>query len=156
MDSGLAIRFATLEDTPIIIKQRRAMFDEIAGYDPKKLDAMDVEYRHWVRERLACGEYMGWFVIDEAQEIVAGAGMWIQELMPNPFEALGKSGHVVNVYTEPAYRHRGLARELMIAVLNWCKTQGIKRVTLNASRFGRPLYESLGFEQDNHMILHFD
>lgn len=156
MESGLVIRLATLEDIPIIIKQRRAMFDEIGGYDPAKLDAMDVKYRHWVSERLVDDEYMGWFVVNEAQETVAGAGMWIQELMPNPFEATGKSGHVVNVYTDPAYRHRGLARELMITVLGWCKVQGIKRVTLNASRFGRPLYESLGFEQDNHMIFHFD
>jgi hypothetical protein len=44
----------------------------------------------------------------------------------------------------------------MVTLLDWCKAQGIKSVTLNASEYGRPLYESLGFEQDNHMIIHFD
>jgi GNAT superfamily N-acetyltransferase len=156
MDNGFEIRLATVQDIPIIIKQRRAMFDDIGGYDSDRLDAMNIQYAQWVKERLTCNEFMGWFVINENRDVVAGAGLWIQELMPNPFEASGYRGHVVNVYTDPEYRHRGLARQLMLTVLDWCKAQGIKSVTLNASEFGRPLYESLGFKQDNHMIIHFD
>lgn len=153
MDDGLQIRFATVEDAPTIVFQRRAMFEEIRDHAPGKLDAMDAAYHDWVRDRLISGEYIGWFVINDVQEIVAGAGMWIQALMPNPMEATGYRGHVVNVYTSPDYRHRGLARRLMVTILDWCKAQGITSVTLNASQFGRPLYEALGFKQDNHMII---
>src|SRR5262249_9688942 len=134
------------------LRQRRLMFEEIRDHDPARLDAMIASYREWVKERLTSGEYVGWFVVNEAQEAVAGAGMWVQQLMPNPFEASGYRGHVVNVYTETGYRHQGLARQLMVTLLDWAKAHGITSMTLNASVYGRPLYESLGFEQDNHMI----
>jgi GNAT superfamily N-acetyltransferase len=154
MEDGLRIRFASPEDAPTIVKQRRAMFEEIRDYSPDKLDAMDAAYLDWVRDLLVSGEYVSWLVINEAEEVVAGAGLWVQQLMPNPFESTGYRGHIVNVFTEPDYRHRGLARELMLTLLDWCKAHDVTSATLNASQFGKPLYESLGFEQDNHMIIH--
>ena len=156
MENGFQIRLAVVEDMPIIVRQRRAMFEEIDDYDPARLDAMSASYREWVSVLLASGEYKGWFVVTGSGVVVAGAGMWLQKLMPNPFEASGYRGHVVNVYTEPEYRHRGLARQIMVTVLDWCQAQGIRSVTLNASKYGRPLYESLGFKQDSHMIIHFE
>ena len=60
---------------------------------------------------------------------------------------------IVNVYTEPAYRRRGLARRLMIAMLDWLRQQGYGTVSLHASDYGRPLYESLGFKVTNEMRL---
>jgi len=60
---------------------------------------------------------------------------------------------VLNVYTEPAFRNRGLARRLMHAVIDWCRAQGLASVQLHASDAGRPLYESLGFGATNEMRL---
>jgi len=152
MDNAFQVWFATVDDASLIVRQRRVMFEEIRDFDPARLDAMDANYNVWVTDLLSSGNYVGWFVINEAQEVVAGAGLWIQRLMPNPREASGYRGHVVNVYTEPDYRHRGLARQLMVTLTDWAKAHGITSLTLNASDYGRPLYESLGFEQDNHMI----
>ncbi|MGI5238212.1 GNAT family N-acetyltransferase [Dactylosporangium sp. CA-139066] len=53
---------------------------------------------------------------------------------------------VVGVYwvtTMPRFRSRGMGRALMHALL---RRFGDRPVTLTASRLGRPLYESLGFE----------
>jgi GNAT superfamily N-acetyltransferase len=58
---------------------------------------------------------------------------------------------IVNVYTEPAHRRRGLARRLMVAMLDWLREQGYGTVSLHASDYGRPLYESLGFAATNEM-----
>ena len=60
---------------------------------------------------------------------------------------------IVNVYTEPAYRRRGLARRLMVAMLEWAHGEGYGTVSLHASDFGRSLYESLGFKATNEMRL---
>src|SRR5690349_5850186 len=141
MDNGLQIRLATAEDIPIILRQRRLMFEEISDHDPAKLDAMTASYKEWLGELLASGKYVGWFVVNDAEEVVAGVGMWVQQLMPNPYEASGYRGHVVNVFTEPEYRHRGLARQLMVTLLDWAKAHGITSMTLNASVYGRSLYE---------------
>jgi GNAT superfamily N-acetyltransferase len=62
-------------------------------------------------------------------------------------------GNIVNVYTETAYRRKGLARELMKTAMEWCAREGVEMVILHASDHGRPLYERLGFEATNEMTL---
>jgi ribosomal protein S18 acetylase RimI-like enzyme len=62
-----------------------------------------------------------------------------------------RRGNVLNVYTEPEFRHRGLARWLIEAARHWCKTNEIDCVTLQASQQARRLYESLGFQTSNEM-----
>jgi hypothetical protein len=58
---------------------------------------------------------------------------------------------VVNVYTEPARRHQGVARALMRALMAWSAAKEFDRVVLHASDSGRPLYHSLGFLPTNEM-----
>jgi GNAT superfamily N-acetyltransferase len=60
---------------------------------------------------------------------------------------------ILNVYTDPEYRRRGIARLLMETMIDWCKRKGLARVNLHASDAGRHLYESLGFEPSNEMRL---
>ena len=61
--------------------------------------------------------------------------------------------YILNMYTEPEYRGRGIARRIMQAILNRCCVEGFGLVSLHASAQGRPLYESLGFEPTNEMRL---
>jgi ribosomal protein S18 acetylase RimI-like enzyme len=60
-------------------------------------------------------------------------------------------GNILNVYTAPEFRRRGLAHRLMDAVLDWCKNNKIDFVILHAGDEGRRLYESLGFQPGNEM-----
>jgi GNAT superfamily N-acetyltransferase len=60
---------------------------------------------------------------------------------------------VLNVYVEPGWRRRGVARLLMQHVLGYVRAQGIARCTLHPSAEGKPLYESLGFAPTREMRL---
>ena len=59
--------------------------------------------------------------------------------------------HLVNVFVEPDYRRRGIARVLVETALDWCRGEGTRVITLHASDEGRHLYESLGFYLTNEM-----
>jgi GNAT superfamily N-acetyltransferase len=63
----------------------------------------------------------------------------------------GPRGNIVNVYTEAAFRRRGLAGELMKVALEWCRENGVDLVVLHASEDGRRLYEAMGFAASNEM-----
>jgi GNAT superfamily N-acetyltransferase len=52
------------------------------------------------------------------------------------------------VLTHPAYRRRGFARQLVEAVLRVGQEKGLTTIKLDASDEGFPLYESLGFVQE--------
>jgi len=150
---SFSIRRATVADGSIITAHRRGMFEDMRVGTPADLDAMDAQFGSWVTKALASGVYLGWFVTTEQRAIIAGAGVSIEDFPATPRDQTGRRAYVMNVYTDPPYRHRGLARRLMQTLLDWCRANGIQTVALQASDKGRPLYESLGFKSTNEMRL---
>ena len=145
------IRPATADDVHVIARHRAAMFRDMGT-----LPAVDVEplaaasLRH-LRDALASGDYLGWLVETDGV-VVAGAGVLMRTLLPRPgYLEGGIDAYVLNVYTEPGHRRRGLAQALMEAVLAHCRAAGVARVTLHASDEGRPLYSALGFTATSKM-----
>ena len=151
--SELVIRPAAIAEAPIIAAHRRAMFEDMGYRDREQLDWMEARFREWVVDRLARGEYVGWFVIGPEGAVVAGVGVWVMDWPPHIVDRDGRRANVLNVYTHPAYRRRGLARRLMGVALDWCRAQGIRTVILHTSDEGRLLYESLGFKATREMRL---
>ena len=163
------IRRATLSeaDTDVIVHHRRAMFRDIALRDTGRaddaaLDAMGARFRPWLARKLETGEYLGWLAVDEGEcdagefnegKVVAGAGLWLMDWPPNMLPGGHRRGHMLNVYTEPTHRRRGIARNVMQAALAWCTANRIETVVLHASDEGEPLYASLGFMPTNEMRL---
>ena len=87
--------------------------------------------------------------------IIAGAGVQLRNTLPHPRTPLGaphgREAIVLNVYTEPAWRGRGIAEALMRRVIEWAGEAGLHTLVLHASEAGRPLYERLGFASTNEM-----
>lgn len=156
MTDTLRFRFATLLDMPVIVHHRRAMFEDMGYGTPESLDKMDTLFGLWLNERMQEGAFLTWLALDEDELPIAGAGLWLLDWLPGPITPLARKAYLCNVYTAPDYRRRGLARQLVEEVIRWCRAQEISILDLHASRFGRPLYESLGFEQTNEMRLLFD
>lgn len=52
--------------------------------------------------------------------------------------------HLIGV--APEFRRRGIAKEMMLFILNRAQDLGLKYSTLQASAAGQPLYEKLGYE----------
>jgi ribosomal protein S18 acetylase RimI-like enzyme len=52
---------------------------------------------------------------------------------------------IFGVETLSAYRRRGFARRLMLHMLAEARSQGARTASLQSTRMGQPLYESLGF-----------
>ncbi len=146
------IRLAGTGDTPAIARHRRLMFEEMGLATGAALDVVERESKAALLHAMTEGYYRHWFA-EDGGAIVAGAGVLIARWLPMPQEPALFRATVLNVYTEPGYRQRGLARRLMHAVIDWCRSQGLACVQLHASDAGRPLYEELGFKPTNEMRL---
>jgi GNAT superfamily N-acetyltransferase len=147
------MRAATTDDAAIIALQRRSMFVDMGHRDEATLDSMSRSFVPWVKTRLADGEYLAWFAITSDGSIAAGLGLWLMDWPPHMVGPGARRGNILNVYTQPQHRRRGLARMLMQTALEWCRENGIRAVILHASPEGRALYESLGFQPTNEMRL---
>lgn len=152
---GMTIRPATLEEADLdtIVLHRRSMFRDMGYIDEAALDAMSAGFRGWLRRKMEAGEYLAWFALAPDSSIAAGLGLWLMDWPPHMVAGGRWRGNIVNVYTEPVHRRRGLARGLMQLALEWCKANDVGAVFLHASSDGRALYESLGFTPTNEMRL---
>ena len=154
------IREATADDAAIIAHHRTEMFRDMRRLGPDTDEALRNASQAWLRPAMQRGEYRGWLAIVD-ERVVAGAGVQIRRVLPFPLTkqdgsvaiAEGSQAIAVNVYTEPAFRRRGLARALMEKVIAWSREAGIDSLVLHAAPDGRPLYEQLGFIQTNEMRL---
>ena len=153
MTEDITLRMAIVDDAPIIVHHRRAMFTDMGYADIAGLDAMDVAFAPYVRRAIADGSYHGWLAVTSERHVVAGGGLILREWPATPRSADTQSAYILNMYTEPEYRKRGIARRIMNAILDHCRSEGLHSVSLHASEFGRPLYISLGFEPTNEMRL---
>ena len=147
------IRPATVDDAATIARHRASMFLDMGEVSVEEAAILRSESEPWLARLLGNGGYAGWLCFEDAK-VVAGAGVLIQEVGPRPgCYLIGRAAHVVNVYTKPGHRRHGLARQLMLTILDWCRDQEMFQVTLAASSEGRRLYESLGFQATNDMRL---
>ncbi|WP_327328933.1 MULTISPECIES: GNAT family N-acetyltransferase [unclassified Streptomyces] len=72
----------------------------------------------------------------------------IHPLLPAPAYPKGLAARVHAVATHPRYRHRGLARELLSALLDHLQADGATLFELRAAADAMPLYRELGFAAD--------
>jgi GNAT superfamily N-acetyltransferase len=153
MHDEYRIRPATPQDAAVIARHRGEMFRSMGEFDDAAAREVAAASLPQLDEMMRRGEYRGWLILCNGQT-VAGGGMVLRKLLPRP-RALqgGTESLIVNFYTEPEHRHRGLARQLMQTMLDWCRQHGVANVVLHASDEGRPLYQSLGFVPTNEMRL---
>jgi len=155
LPEGFAIRPATIADLEFLVLHRREMFRDMGYSDETVLNAMSERFRAWLLDHMNAGDYFAWLVCASDGAVVAGAGLWLMDWLPHMVGRGARRGNIVNVYTDPKFRRRGLARHVMEHILAWCRENGIDTVILHASPSGRSLYESMGFEPTNEMRLRF-
>jgi GNAT superfamily N-acetyltransferase len=151
MTAPITIRPATSDDIPAIVTQRRRMFEDMGHTNPALLEAARIPFIQWLEERLANGRYLAWMAETSDSQVVAGAGLWLQDWPPGFFDIAPYRGYILNVYTNPEYRGQGLARQLVQEAVDWCAEQHIHVVSLHASDQGRSIYEKMGFIVTNEM-----
>jgi GNAT superfamily N-acetyltransferase len=148
----MTFRRATPEDAPIITAQRHQMFAANDLATEAAYNVMDLAFEPWVRERLADGRYVG-FLLEEDTKILAGCGIFFGDFPPHYFDPNPIRAYLLNFYTAPEARGRGLATQLLQHAVEECRQANVQVITLHASKFGKPIYERFGFTQNNEMIL---
>jgi GNAT superfamily N-acetyltransferase len=153
------VRAATIADADTLVAHRIGMFTDMGV----EMDAASVgaAFRQWLVDALPSGLYRAWVVetagaagsVDIA--IVGGGGITVLPWPPGPRYLGDRLAFVYNVYTEPAHRHRGVARLVMDHIHAWCLASGVTSLALNASQDGRRLYEALGYRESPSPMMFF-
>ena len=152
----ITIREAAAAESAIILHQRRSMFRDMGEGTVEELDRMVATASPWLARALADGSYRHWLALDGSARVIGGGGVLLSPWPANPKDPCTERALILNVYTEPEFRKRGIARQIVVTILNWAQRRGLKTINLHASDEGRFLYEKLGFEATNEMRLRLD
>src|SRR5208282_3141436 len=131
--AGISIREATPGELEIILHHRRSMFRDMGEGTAEELDRMVEVARPWLTRALADGSYRHWLALDGSGRVAGGGGVLLCPWPANPKDPCTERAVILNVYTEPEFRKRGIARQIMLAVLAWVEQHGFRVVNLHAS-----------------------
>ena len=147
-------RRVVLSDVPLLTELRLAMRREReTAPPPADMEAFANEVAAFFRTAVADGSYAG-VIAEEGGEIAGTGGICFHRHPPSYAVPNGRSACVLNMYTVPGFRGRGVASGILLVLKKIAAGAGCCKLTLNASAAGKPLYLKVGFtEVTNEMEL---
>lgn len=139
------IRRATLDDRDALVRLRVALMREMGAVEADEEGAFAEAVRRYLRAELPAGRFLAWVAVDGAGAVVACGGLVFSQKPPAPQNHSGREAYIMNMYTEPIWRGRGLAARLFDAIVAHARGAGAGLIRLHATEVGRPLYERAGF-----------
>ena len=106
----------------------------------------DYYHRH-----MADGTFVSWLAVD-GDRIIGTSGMSFVEKPPYFSCPSGKIGLLSSMFTDPAYRRRGIAKELLRRVVEEARAYGCGSVQITASDMGVLLYTDFGFVKNGNFM----
>lgn len=151
---NLTYKRAALEDIDLLTETRievlRAANKLSGDVDMSEVERQSYDY---YQKALRDGSHIAYLVFDENRFVGAG-GVSFFRVMPTYHNPSGNKAYIMNMYTKPEYRRKGIGYKTLDLLIRDTKNKGITSISLEATDMGRPLYEKYGFiRMDNEMEL---
>lgn len=144
-------RLATLDDLEWIIDLRKQLLIEegqIVSFN------IDEELNTFFENQLTSHQYVQWLVEEDNKVIATGAIQFIS-FPPSYFNPTGIRDYILNMYTHPDYRGKGIAKQLVNQLLKEAQRRKVQHIFLISSEMGKPLYKKIGFKENDIYMEYF-
>ena len=112
--------------------------------DDTEMTLVEQQSREYYKECLQAETHIAYLVFDRERLIGAG-GVSFFRVMPTYHNPTGWKAYIMNMYTNPNYRRKGIANHTLELLIEEAKNKGVKHISLEATDMGRFLYERYGF-----------
>ena len=146
--NSVTYRRLTDEDLAVFIEMRITQLREEGAKDDVDLrPALNDYYRRHLHD----GTFVSWLAHD-GEKIVGTSGMSFVEKPPYFGCPSGKIGLISSMYTDPSYRRRGIAKDLLTKVMDDARKYGCGAIQITASDMGVKLYTACGFVHNGNFM----
>ncbi len=150
MDMEFVYKKAGLEDIDTLVKTRIEVLRAANRLsDDTEMTFVERQSREYYEESLREKTHIAYLVFDGEKMIGAG-GVSFFRVMPTYHNPTGWKAYIMNMYTNPDYRRKGIAFHTLELLVEEAREKGVKRISLEATKMGRPLYERYGFVNMNN------
>lgn len=144
----ISYRMLTASDLDVFISMRIAQLREEGAAEDADLSPA---LRDYYMRHMADGTFVSWIAVDGGK-IVGTSGLSVVEKPPYFGCPSGKIGLLSSMFTDKAYRRRGIAKELLGRVVDEARKQGCGTVQITASDMGVLLYSDFGFTKNENFM----
>ena len=107
--------------------------------------------KDYYKRHMADGTFVSWLAMD-GDKIIGTSGMSFVEKPPYFGCPSGRIGLLSSMFTNPNYRRKGIAKELLSRVVSEAKEYGCGTVQITASDMGVKLYTDFGFQHNDNFM----
>lgn len=141
----VTFRWGGEQDLPLLENTRLAVLRAANGLaEEEPLEHLRGATRQYYSRALQTGEHAALLCLD-GEVLCACGGVSYYTVLPTCDNPTGKKAYIMNMYTAPVYRRRGLARMVLERLVRHAKAAGAGQILLEATDAGRPLYQGYGF-----------
>ncbi|MCL2773510.1 MAG: GNAT family N-acetyltransferase [Oscillospiraceae bacterium] len=141
-------RKATINDADNLAKIRSIFLLEANDvHSETEREKMETANKIYFETALADDSFAAWLALDD-DKIIATSGLSFSVVPPSFRCPDGRVAYIMNMFTFPDYRKQDIGSELFKRIVEEAKNRGYKKITLNATDMGRPLYEKYGFKDE--------
>ncbi len=142
---NIEFRKAAPEDIELLVRTRIEVLRAANGLaNDTDMSEVEKQSREYYEKALADGTHTALLVFDHGLFVGAG-GISYYRVMPTYHNPTGRKAYIMNMYTRPEYRRKGIAFQTLDLLVLDARKKGITAVSLEATAAGRPLYEKYGF-----------
>ena len=148
---------ASLEDISILVSTRVEVLKAANLLDDSTdMSRVENESYNYYKKALSNNTHTAFLVYDE-EKIIGAGGVSYYQVMPTYHNPTGEKAYIMNIYTSPDYRRKGIAYKTLDLLVKDAKSRGTIEITLESTDMGRPLYEKYGFkDMSSEMKLQID
>lgn len=107
--------------------------------------------KDYYTRHMADGTFVSWLAFD-GEMIIGTSGMSFVEKPPYFGCPSGKMGLLSSMFTNPNYRRKGIAKELLSRVVKDAREYGCGTIQITASDMGIKLYTAFGFVHNGNFM----
>ena len=148
MSMEIQYRKLTSEDLDTFIQMRISQLREEGSKEDLDLES---SLRDYYEHHMADGTFVSWLAVD-GDKIIGTSGMSFVEKPPYFGCPSGRIGLLSSMFTDPQYRRRGIAKELLAKVVDEAREYGCGTVQITASDMGVLLYTDFGFVKNGNFM----
>lgn len=151
--SKIQIREIGPNEVELLTTYRMAYLTELQGEQSKEYQQkLQDELNHYFREAMAENRFFAYLA--ELKGEALGFGAMVIKKIPGDFnQPFYLEGDILNMYTVPFARRKGISALILQQLLNEAHYRGISKVALHTTKSGEKLYRKFGFSDPIYPVL---
>lgn len=151
--SKVIIRRVEVNEIAVMTDYRIAYLTELQGEREKAYkEKLREELQAFFKQTMAEGSFFA-LQADYQGQVLAFGGMVIKKIPGDFNQSSYLEGDILNMYTIPEARRKGISSMILTRLLKEAKEMGITKVALHTSKDGEPLYRKFGFNDPVYPFL---